>query len=261
MTYCCRHPGCRPEGDEDQTGRNDRGSARAGGRLEWLPYVAPLAVYLACGLAEPVGDAATGWSYPTFYVVRWFATLVAAVAALPAYRRFPGRPTWLAPLVGLGGGILWTGLCGLELEARLLESLGRADWMAAAARASFNPLEYFRGRPLTLAGFLAIRFAGLVLLVPLIEEFFLRGFLIRFLASEHWPQLGLQDVGRQAYAVAMAYGVLTHPGEALAAAAWFALVTWLMLRTGRIWDCVVAHAVTNLVLGLYVLGTGNWSLW
>jgi len=60
--------------------------------------------------------------------------------------------------------------------------------------------------------------------------------------------------------------VLSHPGEVFAAVAWFSLVTWLMVRTRNIWDCVVAHAVTNLLLGVYVVGSqlllggNNWYL-
>jgi hypothetical protein len=52
--------------------------------------------------------------------------------------------------------------------------------------------------------------------------------------------------------------MLLHPAEALAAAVWFSLVTWLMVKTRNIWDCVAAHAVTNLLLGFYVLYTGEW---
>jgi len=53
--------------------------------------------------------------------------------------------------------------------------------------------------------------------------------------------------------------VLLHPAEMVAAAVWFSLVTWLMLRTRNIWDCVAAHAVTNLLLGIYVVTTGEWQ--
>jgi membrane protease YdiL (CAAX protease family) len=38
------------------------------------------------------------------------------------------------------------------------------------------------------------------------------------------------------------------------------MVTWLMVRTRNIWDCVVAHALTNLILGIYVVTTGTWRL-
>jgi membrane protease YdiL (CAAX protease family) len=33
------------------------------------------------------------------------------------------------------------------------------------------------------------------------------------------------------------------------------------LKRGRIGDAAVAHATTNAWLALWVLGSGNWSLW
>ena len=41
--------------------------------------------------------------------------------------------------------------------------------------------------------------------------------------------------------------ILMHPQEAVAALVWFSAVTWLMTRTCSIWDCILAHAVTNLL--------------
>ncbi len=35
----------------------------------------------------------------------------------------------------------------------------------------------------------------------------------------------------------------------------------LLYRTGRLWPCIVAHAVTNLALGIHVLMTGEWQWW
>ena len=58
-----------------------------------------------------------------------------------------------------------------------------------------------------------------------------------------------------------AYALMTHTSEPLAAVVWFSMVTWLYVRTKSIWDCVVAHAVTNLLLGIYVIWTGSWYLW
>ena len=57
------------------------------------------------------------------------------------------------------------------------------------------------------------------------------------------------------------YGALSHVNEPLAAIAWFSMVTWLYIRTKSIWNCVIAHAITNLLLGLFVIKTGTWSLW
>jgi membrane protease YdiL (CAAX protease family) len=54
--------------------------------------------------------------------------------------------------------------------------------------------------------------------------------------------------------------MLTHPGELLAAAIWFSMITWLMIRTRNIWDCVAAHGVTNLMLFVFAVFSDDWSL-
>jgi uncharacterized protein len=36
---------------------------------------------------------------------------------------------------------------------------------------------------------------------------------------------------------------------------------WLYRASGSLWPPIIAHAVTNLVLGLWVLNTGNWQFW
>jgi len=36
---------------------------------------------------------------------------------------------------------------------------------------------------------------------------------------------------------------------------------WLYVRTGKLWVPVIAHAVTNGALGVWVVMTGNWQFW
>jgi len=102
--------------------------------------------------------------------------------------------------------------------------------------------------------------------VPLIEEFFLRGFAMRFAMADQWWEVPFGKVNGAALLVGVAVPMLMHPAELIAAAAGFSLVTWLMVRTRSLWDCVAAHAVTNLLLGVYVvggdlwLGHGHWRL-
>src|SRR5690606_41137358 len=103
-------------------------------------------------------------------------------------------------------------------------------------------------------------FLGLALLVPMIEESFLRAFLMRYVMHENWTEIPFGVVNRMAVAVGILLPVLYHP-EHLAALVWFSLVTWLMVRTKNYWDCVAAHATTNLLLGIYVVVAGAWLLW
>ena len=36
---------------------------------------------------------------------------------------------------------------------------------------------------------------------------------------------------------------------------------WLYMRAGNLWVPITAHAVTNLLLGVWVLWTGRWEFW
>ena len=172
--------------------------------------------------------------------------------------QFPLKFSWIAVPVGVIGVVVWIGICGLGIERAILEPLGWAK--AVEVRASFNPFQQIPDQTL-LALFLALRFCLLAVLVPIIEELFLRGWLIRYLENPQWWVVRLTELSFKSVAAATLYGVLAHPGEAVAAFVWFSLISWLMLRTGSLWDCVVAHGVTNLLLGLYIVWYGTWHLW
>ena len=104
-----------------------------------------------------------------------------------------------------------------------------------------------------------MRFFGLVAVVPVIEEFFLRGFVMRFVVERDWWETPFGKVNGLAIVLGTLVPMLMHP-ELLAALVWFSMITWLMVRTRNIWDCVAAHAVTNLILGVYVVYSGCWRL-
>ena len=65
-------------------------------------------------------------------------------------------------------------------NAKLLEPLGLESLLGLGDRPAYNPLDQLAATPAWAYTFLAIRFVGLALVVPIIEEFFLRGFLMRF---------------------------------------------------------------------------------
>lgn len=199
--------------------------------------------------------------YPAIYTVKIALTFAAMLYVLPGYRAYPFRISPLALVVGIVGVVLWIALCHFQLESRLLKALGFESFLSLGERPSYNPLAVLSATPLWSYIFLGIRFFGLALVVPIIEEFFLRGFLMRFVVDEKWWDVPIGVVTPLSVAVGTAVPMLMHPAELLAAAVWFSLVTWLMVRTKNIWDCVAAHAVTNLLLGIYVVTQGEWQLW
>jgi CAAX prenyl protease-like protein len=214
--------------------------------------------------AEADGDNGTRIRYehyPLIYTAKIALTIAAMLFVLPGYREFPFRISPLAIVVGVAGVVLWIWLCQLQLERKALSPLGLEKLLGLGERPAYNPLEQLADTPGWAYTFLAIRFFGLALVVPIIEEFFLRGFLMRYVIAERWWKLPFGTVTPLSVAVGTLIPMSMHPGELLAAAVWFTLVTWLMTRTRNIWDCVAAHAATNLLLGVYVVTRGQWLLW
>ena len=166
-------------------------------------------------------------------------------------------------MVGAVGVVLWVVLADLGYERSIASWLGLAD---NVARPGFNPGtindSFARGL------FLITRFTVLVGVVPVVEELFLRGWVVKWIeepnfgmSKEPMAPVSLKTLGLSALLSASIYGVLTHPLEAIAAFVWFGMVTLLARRTGSVWDCIVAHAVTNGLLGVYVLWWKQWHLW
>ena len=243
--------------DEKPASRESTGSEDAGEGAK--PQAANGAGESGDGPAVP---ASPYRFYPLVYTIKIALTLVAIWFVLPGYRAFPVRVSPLAVLVGVAGIIVWIGLCELHLEQKWLEPLGLKSLLGLGVRPGFDPFRALAHQPpWQLWGFLAVRLFGLVAVVALIEEFFLRGFLMRFVMDVDWWEIPVGRLSVEAVAACVVYAVLSHPAELFAAAAWFLLITLLAVKTKNIWDCVVAHAVTNLLLGVYVLVLGQWQYW
>jgi membrane protease YdiL (CAAX protease family) len=209
-----------------------------------------------------IGLAIPYTHYPWVYVCKIALTLAAVAFVWPGYRVFPLRVSPTAILVGAVGGPLWIDLCLLDCEHRfllpLLDPMGLGWLVGSGVRSGFNPFDPANGlSPLAAWAFLSVRFLGLVAVVSLIEEFFLRGFVMRFVMERDWWNVPFGKASGLALVLGTALPILSHP-EWLAAAVWFSMITWLMLRTRNIWDCVAAHAITNLILGVYVVVSGDW---
>ncbi len=244
----------------------------AGRTNPWLVFLLPFVVFMLVGSFEPTPPvdadqpvaAATGWfnlgipysAYPKIYTIKIVLTLIAVAFVWPGYRQFPWRLSPIAIGVGIVGAAVWIGLAMLQRHLVV-----RWGWdLEAGKRSAYDPLAQLKDRPAWAFMFLAIRFVGLALVVPVIEEFFLRGFVMRFVVAADWWKVPFGTATRLAIVVGTVVPVLMHPQEALAAAVWFSAITWLMLRARNIWDCVAVHAVTNLLLGVYVVASGNWWL-
>lgn len=197
------------------------------------------------------------------YMVMLVSQIVIATGLLVGFRKiylrhFPLKFSLWSIVVGVVGVVAWVGICHLEIERQVMQGIGFGG--VGATRPSFNPFQHLPTVSWQVA-FLVPRFVLLAMIVPMVEEIFLRGWVVRFMHDPDWEPVSLTDLSWAAILAPTVYGVATHPGEAVAAIVWFSLVTWLMLKTGNLWDCVVAHAVTNLLLGVYVIWFSQWQLW
>ena len=225
----------------------------------WEACVVPFGVFLAIGLLSPTrnGDGLAGalgipfTAYPLIYSLRIVATLLAVARSWTPIRRWLGRPTWWPPLVGLALVVPWIVLASLQREAGWASALG--------SRAAFNPFAD-GGDGSGAWVFFAIRAIGLIMVVPLIEELFLRGFLMRYVIREDFWTVPFGMLTLPAVGACLFYAAASHPSECVAAVGWFAVVTGIAAATRRPIDTILAHAMTNLALGAYVLCTANWWL-
>jgi CAAX prenyl protease-like protein len=225
----------------------------------WEACVVPFVVFLAVGLLEPTrsGDGLAGvlgipfTAYPFIYSLRIVVTLLALARSWTPIRRWLGRPNWWPPLVGLALVVPWIVLASLQREAGWASALG--------GRAAFNPLADGGDGPAAWA-FFGIRAIGLIAVVPLIEELFLRGFLMRCVIHDDFWTVPFGMLTVPAVGACLFYAAASHPSECVAAVGWFAVVTGIAAATRRPIDTILAHAATNLALGAYVLWTANWWL-
>jgi len=183
------------------------------------------------------------WVYP-------LQTLVCGGALIFYWREYDfgtGQP-WLA---AVGAGLLALGL-----------------WIVPQVLPGFEPRTkgfdptVFSDSPLLYWLTVVARFARLVIVVPLVEEIFWRGFLMRYLVREDFTKLPLGTYDpRSFFGVAVLF-MLVHSMPDWPAAFLTGLIyNGLLVRTKSLAACVAAHAVTNLGLGIYIMATRQWGFW
>ncbi|MEJ6003113.1 CAAX prenyl protease-related protein [Paucibacter soli] len=105
-----------------------------------------------------------------------------------------------------------------------------------------------------------VRWLGAALLVPVMEELFWRSWLMRWLESPQFEAVAPQRVGLKAIALSTFVFMLAHTLWLAAVIAGIAYAL-LYVRTGKLWCAVLAHAVTNGALGIWVVQTRQWQFW
>ena len=134
------------------------------------------------------------------------------------------------------------------------------DWGfgSVAKGVGFNPRLF--NDPLIFSVLIVSRLVGAVLVVPLMEELFWRSFMLRYLIDNEFMKI---RIGQFTWFSCLVSAVLFGLEHHLIFAGIMAGLAYnlLLYRTKSIVQCIFAHAVTNLALGIYVLQSGRWEFW
>ncbi len=221
--------------------------------------IVPFVLYLlSTSLVARLGDA---W-YPAGYSL---VVLLVGGTTWWLLSQSPRRKELLRPhanvlpaiICGLIGIVLWIWLCNLQIEQQLFAYLPK--FLRPAERVAYNPFDHL-GHGLAAWSFIAVRLLGIAVVVPVMEELFWRGFLMRWLIDPDWERVPLGEYTFSSCAIVTLMFTLAHP-EWIAAATYCLLMHGLWYWRKDLWLCIVAHATSNAALAAYVLLTGTWILW
>lgn len=110
--------------------------------------------------------------------------------------------------------------------------------------------------------FLFFRIAISVIAVPVLEELFWRGWLMRWLIdSDDFTRIALGTYAPKAFWLVALLFASEHGSFWDVGLLTGIIYNWWMLRTRNIWDCILMHAVTNGALAAYVIVGGHWQYW
>jgi uncharacterized protein len=129
--------------------------------------------------------------------------------------------------------------------------------MLGTPTASFRPVD---DQGELIWGLIAVRWVGASLLVPVMEELFWRSFLMRWIDNPDFEKVDPASVTPKAIGLSTLVFMLAHTQwlAAIVAGVAYAL---LYRQTKSLWAPILAHAVTNGVLGVWVVVLGNWQFW
>ena len=206
--------------------------------------VAPFLVFLALTACQgEFGAASAYWFYFAKTIVG--AWLVWEMRPLVLEMRW--AISWEAILVGAGIFALWVGLDPLYPKFLKGGATGNPHYVFGANSA----LGWF---------FIAVHILGMTFIVPPLEEVFYRSFLYRYVATQNFLSVPLNKfLPLPFFATAAVFG-FSH-NEWLAGILCGAAYQWLVLRKNRLGDAMTAHAITNFLLGTWIVWKHAWNFW
>lgn len=209
-----------------------------------MARVAPFVIFLGLTFCQGrFGAASAYW----FYLAKTLVAVWLIWEMHPLVLEMRWAISWEAVVIGIGVFVMWVGLD--PFYPKFLTS--GVVW---------NPPEQF-GQNSALAWLMMVtRILGSTLVVPPLEETFYRSLLYRYIARPDFLSVPLNRfLPLSFFATAAVFG-FSH-FQWLAGILCGMAFQWLVLRKNRLGDAMTAHAITNFLLGVWVVWRGAWQFW
>ena len=215
-------------------------------KKSWFPYIFPFVLFL---LLTELARLLPDWSH-----VLYISKTMTVGALLWFWRReyaadislkLSSHECLLAVFSGLLVLIIW-----IVPEEYLLQLSGHSG---------FDPFAFGWSSAGT-KGLIAVRLLGAAIVVPVMEELFWRSFLLRYLINPNFRTVPLGSFTWFSFiSVSILFGLEHH--RIIVGIIAGVIYNLLLIRQKKLSGCILAHGVTNLGLGIYVLITESWMFW
>lgn len=156
--------------------------------------------------------------------------------------------SWEAVVIGVAVFVAWVGLDPYYPKNNLLfKDTDDSIW---------NPFTLFGGGSAIAWALIVIRIFGMTIVVPPLEEAFYRSMVYRYIVKFDFTKVTLGHFDGVALVLtSLLFGAVHFqwlPGILCGLA-----YQWLVIHKGRLGDAMTAHAITNFLLGVYVVWKGQ----
>ena len=204
--------------------------------------VAPFVIFLVLTSAPSLlGEGTRFWFYfiKTF-VGLWLVWEMRLVAAEVRWAM-----SWEAVVIGIAVFFMWVWLDPYYPQAKPSKDV-------------WNPFAEFGENSSTAWLFAGARIFGMTIVVPPLEEAFYRSFLYRYFVRTNFLEMPLGRFHVTSFLVTSIIFGIAHQQWLAGILCGFAY-QWLAIRKNRLGDSMTAHAITNFMLGVWVVWQHDWK--
>jgi len=208
-----------------------------------LPYVLILVLTFA---QDSMGEGARYWLY--------FAKMILGAWCIWEMRSLVSEMKWAfsieAVIAGIAVFAIWVFLDPYYPKFEVLFKMGE-PWDPFKQYGEGSGMGWF---------FFWVRTLGSAIVVPPLEEVFYRSFLYRYCVRTDFENMPLNRFHPTSFIVISLVFGLVH-FQWIGGILCGVIFQWLVIRKNRLGDAMLAHGITNFLLGLWIYWKGDWKFW